>query len=964
MIICNDCNKTNDNASHICEHCGHTLIQFDCISGMPLVAGSCKDQLLNTRYIIESEISRDQTGCVYKAEDALDGSNVIIKTLPLSLELTDDQINQLKQSTETINSLFPDGLNHLKGFNHYDLVRYFVYDSAILDEADSIAINQNDLTMQLASESAQKQEALDKVNEQLGQLQKLKEQLEHDKQTYEDIVNQAHQEHLLQQSEKEKVIAELKSIVEIQKAKIQAEKASYEQQIEQLTNDLNSQNDLGNEAVKQAKQKIEELQLQQQQVLKVNTEKIKDYQNRLQQVQEQLERSNEGLDKQQFENQELTEQINKLNESLAIKESKLAELAEQISGLQKSEGVYKNQLEHNKTDYESNIGKLQKEIEENQTLYNEQLQQAQQKSESLAGQLERATADRDYAAKESEEKLAEYDNQIADLKKQLLEAENESDEKLLKSQNEYDSLLQKLEKVEVEKTSIAKESEEKYSDYDNQISYLKAQIVEAEEKYELELERAQSEADSLSRQLEQSNEEQQNHKQQHDSLLAEYETQINIHRQQLAQANDKHAEQLEQAENEIKTLADSLEKTEELLALAKLQKETSTEDEVEQLKTEALKQKADYLEQLEKSEWKIKALSAELEKAINNNSKSSGSPSKAISKFRFPTALTATAMAAGLLVGVGLTYFITNYNSKELQWKQQQVIALSNDFDNSQLLQEPPSPSDGITEATEGQLESVFEKEIKRLDEFYSSQLTKETSRVYLKAAQKGDVQAMYKLGMAYLNGNGTNKSVKKAILWLSRAADNENAEALLELGNMYYLGTDIPRDRQKALKYYTIASEVGSPLATYNVGRIHQEEAGIQAVQWYQEAAKQGLPKAMNQLAQMYYIGTFVKQDLSKTVEYYQLSAQHGDTKAMYNLASLYQGGIGVEKDQRKAMLWLIKAARMGDADSMYQLGVLFENGAGIQQDIEKALYWYQTASESGHKKAPQKLIELKKTS
>ena len=929
MIICNSCKQSNIDDSYICSNCGHTLLQFDCISGMPLLAGSCQDQVLNMRYIIESEILRDQAGCVYKAEDAYDGSKVVIKTLPLSVELNQQQIDELSRSVNSIVSLFPQGLNHLKGFEYCDLVRYFVYDCDVLSDSEGAALVniQGNLAEQLALEAAAKNNAEAKLNEHILELQALKKQLETDKQTYNEIIQKARQEHLEQQSDNERIIAELKSVIEIQKTKIQIAQASHDEQISQIKNALNSQKDLSDEALKEADNKIELLEAEQKQAIELHTKQYEDYKNQLACLQEKLEAQKASFDHQQTQNTELSEQISLLNATLIEKENKLKELTEQIDGLKESQHQYKQQLESSKSEHESKVNQLRQDTAEKQTQAYEQLQQAQIKIDTLSTQLEQSLVEKEQSVKQSQEKISDYDNQIETLKQQTIKSKNESALQLQQAHDKVEFLSARLDEVLTEKEKAASEYEEKLKQLQNTIG------------------------------------EQDTEKQKHQTVEADYQNTIEQLKTQLSKLTEEYDVQLEKANHQIVSLSNSLEKTEQLLNQARQESQPESEA-VEKIKDEALKQRADYMEQLDKANWKIKALSKELNRLLDINKKSSVSY-KPASKFKFPTAISATAMAAGLLAGIGLSYFHANYKSKERPWQQEQVIALSNEFKN-EVQKGPEEETIDKTDslARENELESVFEKEIKRLDEFYSSKLTKETARVYLKAAQKGDVQAMYKLGMAYLHGNGTEKSINKAILWLSRAADNENAEALLELGNMYYLGTDITRDRPKALEYYVKASEAGNSLATYNVGRIHQEDAGVQAVRWYQEAAKQGLPKAMNQLAQMYYIGTFVKQDIAKSVEYYELSAQHGDTKAMYNLASFYQGGIGVEKDVRQAMLWLIKAARMGDADSMYQLGVLFESGAGIQQDIEKALYWYQTASDSGHQKAPQKLIELKKTS
>ncbi|HPF46303.1 MAG: sel1 repeat family protein [Alphaproteobacteria bacterium] len=53
-------------------------------------------------------------------------------------------------------------------------------------------------------------------------------------------------------------------------------------------------------------------------------------------------------------------------------------------------------------------------------------------------------------------------------------------------------------------------------------------------------------------------------------------------------------------------------------------------------------------------------------------------------------------------------------------------------------------------------------------------------------AAEKGDMNAQYNLGVMYEHGNGVEQSDKKAAEWYQKAADNGHPEAPMALQLLY----------------------------------------------------------------------------------------------------------------------------------------------------------------------------------
>jgi uncharacterized protein len=79
-----------------------------------------------------------------------------------------------------------------------------------------------------------------------------------------------------------------------------------------------------------------------------------------------------------------------------------------------------------------------------------------------------------------------------------------------------------------------------------------------------------------------------------------------------------------------------------------------------------------------------------------------------------------------------------------------------------------------------------------------------------------GDPDAQYRLGRTYLDGQGTAKSPKQALRWLSSAAGKGQYQAQAVLGAMLFKGESVPRDPARGLMYLTLARNAATPKETW----------------------------------------------------------------------------------------------------------------------------------------------------
>jgi TPR repeat protein len=145
---------------------------------------------------------------------------------------------------------------------------------------------------------------------------------------------------------------------------------------------------------------------------------------------------------------------------------------------------------------------------------------------------------------------------------------------------------------------------------------------------------------------------------------------------------------------------------------------------------------------------------------------------------------------------------------------------------------------------------------------------TSEAIKWYTKAAEAGEIEAQYALGMLYVNGNGVPADLVKAANWIEMAAHKDHAVSQFQLGVMYCTGKGVPQDFPRAIAWYELAAQLGYAPAQYNLGIMLSKGQGCEpdhdrALQWLQKAAEQGLPAAHTALRDISGQDSFQPQDV-----------------------------------------------------------------------------------------------------
>jgi len=127
---------------------------------------------------------------------------------------------------------------------------------------------------------------------------------------------------------------------------------------------------------------------------------------------------------------------------------------------------------------------------------------------------------------------------------------------------------------------------------------------------------------------------------------------------------------------------------------------------------------------------------------------------------------------------------------------------------------------------------------------------------------------------------------------WLA-AADQGDAEAQFQLGVMYCTGGDVPQDLAQANSWYLRAAEQGHRYAQYNIAVMLFHGQGIRqdraaAFAWSAKAAAQGVPEAEVLLGDLYAAGLGTAPDRDSARHWYEKAVAHGNAFAARRLRAL----------------------------------------------------------------------------
>lgn len=266
---------------------------------------------------------------------------------------------------------------------------------------------------------------------------------------------------------------------------------------------------------------------------------------------------------------------------------------------------------------------------------------------------------------------------------------------------------------------------------------------------------------------------------------------------------------------------------------------------------------------------------------------------------------------------------------------------------------------------------------------------------VYLFAAERGNSDAMIKIGFFLHEGEGVEKDVAKAIEWLEKAkaagnpkaekylsisyrngegdpkaafehylklAEQGDAEAQYQVYNAYENGNGVEKNEALANEWCKKAADNGHIIAAALVG-FHEMIFGkeTEAVKYWEVAAKGGHLKAATDLANLYLEGSDdVPVNKARAIELLNDAANSGFAEAQNSLGVCYMAGNGVPENPTEAVKWFEKAAAQDEEFGMKNLAICLRNGNGTVTNKAKAAEWFEKAAAKGNIQSKSNLADM----
>ena len=155
--------------------------------------------------------------------------------------------------------------------------------------------------------------------------------------------------------------------------------------------------------------------------------------------------------------------------------------------------------------------------------------------------------------------------------------------------------------------------------------------------------------------------------------------------------------------------------------------------------------------------------------------------------------------------------------------------------------------------AARGDLEATH-----RLAEHVRTSAPGEARSLHRRAAEKHHIGSMRRLADMLRRGEGGERDLADAAHWLEAAADRGDRDAQFTLGVAHAVGDGVPFDLVRAAEWSQRAAEAGHPAAKVNIGRFQMQGTGTtrdpaSALRWLSSALDDGEPAAVVALGELF---------------------------------------------------------------------------------------------------------------
>ena len=225
----------------------------------------------------------------------------------------------------------------------------------------------------------------------------------------------------------------------------------------------------------------------------------------------------------------------------------------------------------------------------------------------------------------------------------------------------------------------------------------------------------------------------------------------------------------------------------------------------------------------------------------------------------------------------------------------------------------------------------------------YDSSVVKE---IYQRAADCGNGGAIENI--LDITASAPGDECSPIIKEMKFIAEKGNVDAMRRLGNIYFDGISVRRDYSEAMKWYKKAASLGNQWCLGRLGEMYRDGRGVQpdeekAAEWFSRSSVFGNIGSITNIIEMYSAGVLEKEaHFEECLNVLKSLAKNGSMDAMRRIGDLYYDGIGVNRDYSEAIRWYERAALLGNRWCQVRLGEMYRDGRGVQPDEEKAADWF----------------------
>lgn len=200
----------------------------------------------------------------------------------------------------------------------------------------------------------------------------------------------------------------------------------------------------------------------------------------------------------------------------------------------------------------------------------------------------------------------------------------------------------------------------------------------------------------------------------------------------------------------------------------------------------------------------------------------------------------------------------------------------------------------------------------------------------------------------------------------ITRQAEEGDLDAQLTLGYVYLYGENgVKQNFETAFKYYEMAAAQKDPVALNNLGSLYFNGIGTKvdyrkAAELFAQAAELGSDDAAVNLAFIYLSGDHFSQYAPAAVKLFEQSAQAGNNTAKFMWGYANYRGFETPQNYYKAMEFIRQAADAKFDEAQYMMGLLYLKGQGISQNYGNAVRYLRASAAQGNLDALMLLAQI----